>query len=102
MRVDVVKTKDIVLEMLERFPHTRKNDEALTANIWYRELHSKGMDPSNITAYKFLEILSKKGLSNAESIRRTRQKIQQKNPHLRGSTYKARQINQERIKEQLK
>ncbi len=40
-------------------------------------------------------------LHSPESIRRTRQKIQEDYPHLRGELYEARQKHQAKVKEEL-
>jgi len=47
-------------------------------------------------------MLSAGELTSTESIRRTRQKLQENNEHLRGYKYNKRMENQERIKQQLK
>jgi hypothetical protein len=87
--------KDKVLELLKRHPHLRDSDEKLTANIWLNE--SRGV----VTAYDLLNLYANGGLTNAESIRRCRQKIQMENPELRGSSYEKRHAKQTKIKEQL-
>ena len=101
-KVEVIKMKDRVIKLLRENPHTRSNDEALTSNIWYQDLLKIGVTAENVSAYDLLKHLSQKKLTNAESIRRSRQKIQQENPELRGENYKPRQDNQEEIIDQLK
>lgn len=87
--------KEKVKNLLEKYPHLRDSDEKLTANVWYAE--SQGVDDK----FKFLELYSSGRLTNAESIRRCRQKIQEEFEHLRGILYCKRQLNQDKIKEQL-
>ncbi len=86
---------DKVLALLKKHPHLRDSDEKLTANIWLNE--SRGVT----TAFDLLNLYANGGLSNAESIRRCRQKIQRENPELRGNTYEKRHANQTKIKKQL-
>ena len=87
--------KEKVKNLLEKYPHLRDSDEKLTANVWFAE--SQGVDDK----FKFLELYAAGRLTNAESIRRCRQKIQEEYVHLRGTLYCKRQLNQDKIKEQL-
>jgi hypothetical protein len=87
--------KEKVKTLLEKYPHLRDSDEKLTANVWFYE--SQGVDDK----FKFLELYASGKLTNAESIRRCRQKIQEECENLRGTLYCKRQLNQDKIKEQL-
>jgi hypothetical protein len=87
--------KEKVKILLEENPHLRNSDERLIANIWFNE--SNGVD----NKYQFLLLYSQGKLTNAESIRRCRQKIQEECEHLRGTLYFKRQLNQDKIKQEL-
>jgi hypothetical protein len=91
--------KDVIIDLLTNKEHLRDNDQALIANIWWRELVTQGKDKS--TAFELLKVFSEGKLSNPESIRRARQKIQEEQPELRGESYRARHREQDNVKEQL-
>ena len=91
--------KEIIIDLLTNKEHLRDNDQALIANIWWRELVTQGKDKS--TAFELLKGFSEGKLSNPESIRRARQKIQEEQPELRGESYRARHREQDNVKEQL-
>ena len=69
---------EVVREILQRFPQSQDSDNDLLARIWFKEFLSFGVD--------------------RESIRRTRQKIQEENPSLRGYTYNERQKKSNKIR----
>jgi hypothetical protein len=87
--------KEKVKILLKENPHLRDSDERLIANIWFNE--SNGVD----NKHQFLLLYSQGKLTNAESIRRCRQKIQEECEHLRGTLYFKRQLNQDKIKQEL-
>jgi hypothetical protein len=55
-----------------------------------RELNNKNIDAEEITALNFLHKYADNELTNAESIRRMRAKLQEEEPALRGEAYKIR------------
>jgi hypothetical protein len=77
-----------VYQLLERKEHLRDNDNALIMSIWWMECGKRAQD---MTLFEFGTLMAKGGLTSSESIRRSRQKIQEENPHLRGKKYKFRQ-----------
>lgn len=91
--------KQLIINLLTDKPHLRDNDSALIANIWWRELMDKGQ--MGASAFDVLKMFSEGKLSNPESIRRSRQKIQEEQPELRGESYRARHKEQDNVKEQL-
>ena len=90
--------KEVIIDLLTNKEHLRDNDQALIANIWWRELVTQGKDKS--TAFEFLKVFSEGKLSNPESIRRSRQKIQEEQPALRGDSYYARHKEEKRFREE--
>jgi hypothetical protein len=74
----------IVQEYLEKYPKLRDDDDRLVANIWHKVLCSMDLIPKEITAAKFLKLLSESELPSASSIKRCRRKLQEHNEELRG------------------
>lgn len=88
-----LKKVQIVTEILEEFPETRSNDNELI----YRYLKRMGMP----TDYEYLRAYD---VNVSESIRRTRQKIQERNPLLRAAepTATRRMILERTIRESMR
>lgn len=91
------KNKDKIYKLLVNNGHLRDSDLKLIACIWYSEVPNI----NDLTAYEFLQKFSNGELSNPESIRRSRQKLQETIPALRGAKYFKRQQNQIEVKQQL-
>jgi len=89
--------KELITKLLTYHPHLRDDDNKLIATIWKRELKTS----TNITAIAFLQLYADKRLTNAESIRRCRAKIQEVTPELRGSKYNARHESTEQTIDEL-
>ena len=94
--MNILKTKDKVLKLLKEHPHLRDDDNKLIANIWFGEI--KGQ---NLTAQSFLEKFANGKLTNPESIRRMRQKLQEEFVNLRGNNWNERHKHQVKVKQQL-
>lgn len=101
MKIKPSSVLDRVKTLLKENPRLRDADTSLVSNIWYREIKNLGKNPNKISAFDFLSIHSEGRLSNSESIRRCRQKLQEEFPELRGQKYEARQNNKGNIKEDL-
>ena len=101
MEVALLKVKKRVENFLTNYPHLRDNDEKLIANIWTQDLMAKGVDIKKISAMHLMTRFAEGQLTNPESVRRTRQKIQQNNENLRGKSYKERGNKQEVIVNEL-
>ena len=72
------------------------------ANFWNEELKEKGFNIKEMKADQFLNMYSKAKLTNAETIRRNRAKLQEEYPELRGEIYKIRQgKEQDKWREEL-
>ena len=87
----MTKINEIVRELLEKKPELRDNDNLLMAEIWSAE--------SNM--FNFMTKFKSGKLHSPESIRRTRQRLQEDYPHLRGNLYDARQKHQVKVKQEL-
>jgi hypothetical protein len=94
------KIKDKVKSILELVPSTRDNDSELISIFWEQEL---GPEMINLTAERFLTMFAHSNvLTNAEKIRRTRQKIQEQNEDLRGLKFKVRKVLAEEVRQTIK
>ena len=93
--------KDRVKALLVTYPHLRDSDNKLIATIWRSELFHKGVRAKGITAEDFLFIYSEGKISNAETIRRVRQKLQEENPDLRGTVNEARKEQAEDVRKNI-
>jgi hypothetical protein len=93
--------KDRVKALLVKHPHLRDSDNKLIATIWKQDLYNLNLNPNDILAITFLNLYSQQNLTNSESIRRVRQKIQEENPELRGTVNEARQKEGEAIRKEI-
>jgi hypothetical protein len=87
--------KQLIIKLLTKHEHLRDNDTALIANIWYREFDAEQK------TYDFLKAFADGKLTNPESIRRARQKVQEEMPELRGKSYQIRHKEEKNFKEKV-
>lgn len=97
MRINIITRK--VLNILTKKPELRDSDDKLAALIWFHELKEKGI--SHETAYQIARIIGKGELTSFESISRSRRKVQEEYPELRGKLYAKRQGRQKDVRLQL-
>lgn len=77
---------------LRTHPHLKDDDFKLMATIWLEELG--GIVAANkFSARDFLTLFARKELMNPQTIIRTRAKLQEEQPELRGLSYRGRQID---------
>ena len=88
------KLKERVRQLLIEQPQTRDNDNLLIAQIWLDE----GVPSESVV---FLVKYSRGGFTSAESIRRSRQKLQEAEESLRGETYHERQRKGEEVRQTI-
>ena len=88
MKILTVKQK--VKRLLEKHVMYRDNDHKLIARVWYDQLSDIGK--TEVSAQVFLTFIAANRMANPESIRRTRQKLQEQYPELRGKTYRYKKI----------
>jgi hypothetical protein len=98
---DMAKIKDRVKALLVKHPHLRDSDNRLIATVWRFELEKHKIDPQVLTALEFLYFYAQEQLTNSETIRRVRQKLQEENPELRGTVNEARQKEGEEVRKQI-
>jgi len=96
--VDTMRAlKPRIEELLRTKQHLRDNDYRLIANVWSREVPIPEM-----SAHKFLLKFAAGNLSNPESIRRVRQKLQEENPSLRGEKWRLRHAEAEVVRSEIR
>tara|TARA_R110002012_G_scaffold16116_5_gene62757 strand:- start:10740 stop:11054 length:315 start_codon:yes stop_codon:yes gene_type:complete len=97
----IKKSKDIVEKLLKEQPHLRDDDNKLLASVWYIEIKQMKLIPEHIYGFEVLSLIAEKMLSNAESIRRCRAKLQELNVNLRGKVYEQRHKEIKVVKDDL-
>jgi len=96
----LIKTSHIVKRILEKVPECRDNDSLLILKVWCIE-EPELRTNKNFTFTDFGKRFLSGDFSNTESIRRTRCKIQEECPELRGEKYKARMEHQDDVVDEL-
>jgi hypothetical protein len=86
-----------VFQVLLEFPETRDNDMVLITKIW--DIQSAN---SIKTYQQFKDMLILGKLAIPETIRRSRQKIQEENVSLRGKSYEKRKAQEIEMSKQIK
>lgn len=94
MTIDLQQAGYKVLSMLTDNIQCRDDDRMLIQQIWMKETKANTLED-------FFQELVNGDISHFESIRRMRQKIQEKHPSLRGEKYEARHGMEANICEQL-
>jgi hypothetical protein len=95
------RIKNLVTKLLIEYPRLRNSDTKLMANIWRRDLIRLGQEPNQINAMTFLTFFAAGQLTNPETIRRVRQKIQEQNPELQGKVRGLRKQQAEEITKEI-
>jgi len=81
----------IVKKLLIKHPELKDNDKRLILNVWAYQEPELNENKYTVSFKMFSEMFKDGKLSSPESIRRSRQKLQEEFPELRGETYKVRQ-----------
>lgn len=95
----VKSIKSTITKLLTDVPRLRDSDSKLIATIWYSQISKEKID--KMSAFDFLQHFADGKISNPEACRRSRQKIQEQNPMLRGKSYKARKAHAKEMKKQI-
>lgn len=82
--------------LLQRFPETRDNDRLLIVKVW-AEQNPQLRDGISFKQWA-VDYISD-NYADAESIRRSRQKIQEQHPELRGKSYAERQRLESKVRQ---
>lgn len=96
--------KDLVRDLLVKYPVLRDNDSRLLANVWAVELKTKfgGGLTAHTTAEFFVLLALGDNLTPAETITRCRRKIQEEEPALRGEKWKKRKERAEDVRMEMR
>ena len=87
---------------LIKHPHLRDDDNKLIATVWrwqLFEVYNKKVE--DMSAMELLKYYASRQLASAESIRRSRAKLQEIKPTLRGDKYEERHKEAEKVKYEL-
>lgn len=85
MRVDFKEPlPSRIIHYLKEYPETRDNDMLLLSKIWGEEIEG------DIPIQDFFDLLMNGRITHFESVRRLRQRIQEKNPSYRGELFDRR------------
>jgi len=90
-----MKTKEEIIKLLKKHTHLQDSDNKLICTYWFNELIRKKIDPHKISGFEFMKLYANNKLTNTESIRRQRAKIQEEHPELRGNHYQGRQTTKQ-------
>lgn len=90
-----------IREYLEKYPHLRDDDYKLLATVWKVTLFKRGLNIKIMTALELLQFVAEGKLPHMSSIVRTRSKLQEHNPQLRGTKYNERQAYSKKVKKQV-
>ena len=94
------KYKDVIIELLTKFPTLRDSDNRLVVNVWALKIGKDEIDRQ--TASWVMTEIANNNLPSFESISRCRRKIQEEIPELRGAKYIARHKKKKVIVDELR
>ena len=97
------KTTDKLESLLIQHPHLRDDDNKLIATIWKWQIAEvMNLPYKTMKADELLKMVATHKLASTESIRRSRCKLQELKPALRGLKYEDRQKAVVKVKKELK
>lgn len=82
---ELYTTTELVRELLTNEPKTRNSDNYLYLRVLQTVGRKKGIDINNMSVVRFFHCLNNYGFPAFETVRRTRQKLQEHNAELAGS-----------------
>jgi len=91
--------QDTVKKILEQHPEARDNDRLLMLKVWCEQ--NKNLRYPYFTFYRFALEFKEGIYADPESIRRSRQKLQEKHAHLRGKSYYRRKDLQDDTRKEI-
>lgn len=101
MITKIKKMYPVVEALLEQYPATRDNDRLLIVKVW--EKQSPYLDTMFTSFAKFKTDFLQGKFANTESIRRSRQLVQEKREDLRGKFYgKRKEILAPEVRNEIK
>jgi len=97
---EIKSVKDVVERLLFEQPATRDNDRLLMFKVWAEQ--NPSLRNPFYRLFKFADDFIKGRYYDPESIRRSRQKAQEKYPELRGEKYWERHKEEVVVRENVK
>ena len=95
------KTIETIKHLLETYPDSKDDDNDLLARVWYYQLEEEGsLGSAEIT--RFCKIIKRGILKSPETVRRTRQKLQEVHEDLRGHKYADRQKHEKKVRQEIR
>lgn len=98
--IRIIKIKDTVRDILIDCPATRDNDRLLLLKVW--AVQYPRLRDTHFAFVHFSNLLLSGKLADSESVRRSRQKLQQDNPELRGGSVGIRSDFAQEMKSNIK
>lgn len=94
---ELYTTTELVRELLTNDTRTRNSDNYLYLKVLQVVGQQKGIDINNMSVARFFHCLTSYGFPAFETVRRTRQKLQEHNPELAGNSEveAQRELNEE-------
>lgn len=92
--------KETVKQILIKHPETRDNDRLLMLKVWCEQ--NRHLRSRTAFFYAWATEFVYGNYADPESIRRSRQMIQERTPHLRGSGYHKRKQLQQEVQLEIK
>jgi hypothetical protein len=96
------KLENIIISLLTQKEYLRDSDNLLQQAIWFLQCKQRNIVLKDLSVIDFFKMQNESLLYNSESIRRTRQRIQEKRVELRGRSYRFRKSKSSDIKQILK
>ena len=94
--IENLTVQDLVRNLLTKHSALRDDDYRLIANVWIREMRGKE-EVRKLNALEFLTLFTEKKLAHPESVRRSRQLLQERHEELRGERYQKRETVLEKV-----
>lgn len=95
----IIKIKDTVHRILKEQSDTRDNDRLLLLKVWAEQVPELR---GNMSFVDFSKIYLSGKLVDTESVRRSRQKIQEQNPELKGNFHHKRKQSEEEMRANIR
>lgn len=97
----ITETFQKVKHLLEKDPKYRNSDEDLVVRFWWDELRAMKLNGKEITALDFFMLYRENKLTPAETIERSRRRVNQLYPDTIGMSYKRRAQKEKDIQKEL-
>jgi hypothetical protein len=97
----IQEIEKLVHYFLEKYPDLRDDYLQLTTQVWYYQMVDSGLHLDSKLPLFFNQYCNGE-LTNEETIQRTRRKLQEKHPELRGKKWQERQHDENDVRQNIK